>query len=282
MSITTKILTSISLTIALITVNFSHAMSNSNSPLDVEIQGNQVYAEISLPGDITADITLTFENTVGLTKDSIGISAELADITSVDFIDRLPSALNTLPQAAFPMMITIEPKVDSGFAFSGLASVDIHTHNLEYTAATPLRFFKSPLNGEFKDITVTMGAGSYRARGSTGTFSQFIIVADLRPANVVVTQKFQDLSLGLTEFSPLIAPEVYQQLVQVVNDAEQYIALQQYKAAEKRIAAFNLLIKNNRGQAIPDVWRSSRDIRNVAGELMAFANTLKFSLRLIQ
>jgi hypothetical protein len=37
-------------------------------------------------------------------------------------------------------------------------------------------------------------------------------------------------------------------------------------------------VKQNSGAAIPDVWRSSRDVVNVAGDLRAGASTLKFSL----
>jgi hypothetical protein len=254
----------------------------ASEPLSVNIQGNKVEAVIDLAGGVSADITLQFENTVGLTKDSLGISAELVDVTSLSVLERLPDITNVVPALAFPMMITIEPKADSGFAFSGLATVDIHTHNLEYTAGTPLRFFKAPLNGEFKDITVTMGAGSYRARGVSGGFSQFIIAADLRAPLVVVNNKFNDLQTALNDFAGQIDSVVYSQLLQDLADVNQLILLQDYNAASNKLNAFKRTVNDNRGNNIPDVWRSSRDIRNVAGELMASANTLRFSLRLIK
>ena len=265
-----------------ITVTMILSLSVRAEPVEISIQGNKAYAEITLPGDITADITLTFENTVGLTKDSIGISAELVDFNALSFLSRLSDPLSIVPAVAFPMMITVEPLSTSGFAFEGLASVDIHTHNLEYTASTPLRFFKAPLNGEFKDITVTMGAGSYRARGSTGKFSQFIIAADLRPVMTVVDNKFADLQAALVGFSSQIAPGVYTQLSQLVSDIDQSIASVQLNDATKKLNQLKQLISNHRGLDIPDVWRSSRDIDNVAGELLAYANTLRFSLRLAQ
>lgn len=254
----------------------------ASEPLAIDIQGNKVEAVIHLPGGISADITLQFENTVGLTKDSLGLSAELIDVTSLSILERLPDVTNIAPPLAFPMMITIEPKADSGFAFSGLATVDIHTHNLEYTAGTPLRFFKAPLNGEFKDITVTMGAGSYRVRGATGGFSQFIIAADLRAPMVVVNKKFNDLQTALNDFAPQINSDVYTQLLQDLADINQLILLQEYNAASNKLNTFKRSVNDNRGNNIPDVWRSSRDIRNVAGELIAYANTLRFSLRLVK
>jgi len=257
-------------------------LSFASQPLSVNIQGNRVDVVVHLPGNVSADLTLQFENAVGLTQESLGLSAELIDVTSLDFIERLSDKINITPAAAFPMMITIEPNANSGFSFSGLASVDIHTHNLEYTAGTPLRFFKAPLNGEFKDITMTMGSGSYRARGSTGRFSQFVILADLRSPLVVVEQKIGDLQSALNEFSPLINAVVYSDLLKDVNEINQLILTQDYNSASNKLNVFNQRINDNRGVNIPDVWRSSRDIRNIAGELMAYAKTLRFSLRLVK
>jgi hypothetical protein len=250
-------------------------------PLEVNVRGNAVEANIALPGGITADLTLRFENAIGLTKDSIGISAELVDVTALSFVNRLPNSLSVTPSAAFPMMITIEPLANSGFSFSGLATVDIHTHNLEYTANTPLRFFKAPLNGQFKDITMTTGAGSYRARGSTGKFSQFIIVADLRAPTTVIAEKFADLSNAASQFSSSMSATASAEVAQRIGELEQLINAGDYVQAASKLNSFNRYVNDNRGLHIPDVWRSSRDISNVAGELMAYANTLRYSLRLI-
>lgn len=256
--------------------------AQSSGPVQINVNENQVYAEIELPGDITADITITFENAVGLTKESIGLTAELIDVTSPSFLDRLPNNLLVTPSAAFPMMITIEPLASSGFSFSGLTVVDLHTHNLEYTANTPLRLYKAPLNGEFKDITMTLGAGSIRARGSTGKFSQFIIAADVRAPQTVITEKFADLNNALTSFSSQIESNTYIELANQAALIQQLINNAEYYQAAKAVTAFNQLVDANEGLNVPNVWRSSRDISNVAGELMAYANTLRFSLRLIK
>lgn len=261
---------------------FISTLSFASQPLTVNVQGNTVEVLVHLPGDISADMTLKFENAVGLTKESLGLSAELIDVNSLDFINRLPDTISITPALAFPMMITIEPEAGSGFSFSGVATVDLHTHNLEYTAGTPFRFFKAPLNGEFKDITETLGSGSLRTRGTTGKFSQFIVVADLRAPLLVVQEKFNDLQNALAEFSPQINAVTYSALLQDINDINQLISLQKYNKASNQLNAFKRRINDNRGVNIPDVWRSSRDISNVAGELIAFANTLRFSLRLIK
>ena len=268
--------------LAAIIVLGTSSLTYAVNPLTVDVQGNTVEAVVQLPGDISADLTLRFENAIGLTSESIGITAELIDVTDLSFLNRLPAGLNVTPATAFPLMITVEPIANSGFAFSGLTTVDIHTHNLEYTTNTPLRFFKAPLNGEFKDITMTMGSGSYRARGSTGKFSQFIIVADLRAPLVVVNEKYDDLVNAFNGFSNQINPAIFSELLQDLNDVQQLVVAQNYSAASNKLNEFNRRINDNRGINIPDVWRSSRDINNVAGELMAYANTLRFSLRLVK
>ncbi|AOE49820.1 DUF6689 family protein [Kangiella sediminilitoris] len=258
-----------------------YSFNSLAQPVDITVHGNKVEAVINLTGNVEADFTLTFENTVGLTADNVGITAELVDITDLALLDRLPDNLNINLLSAFPMMITVEPPSSGGFSFSGLATVDIHTHNLEYTAGTPLRFFKAPLGGEFKDITATMGSGSYRARGTTGKFSQFIIVADLRLPIAVVNTKFTRLSNELTAFSTQIDPIVYNDLNAQLADIQQLIQQQDYVLASNKVDEFSRTVEQNRGTKIPDVWRSSRDVDNVAGELIALANTLRFSLRLV-
>jgi hypothetical protein len=56
-----------------------------------------------------------------------------------------------------------------------------------------------------------------------------------------------------------------------------YLANDAVGASEK-IQQFSELVKQNSGSGIPDVWRSTRDVVNVAGELRSGAATLKFSL----
>ncbi|MDC9503889.1 hypothetical protein PSH98_20570 [Pseudoalteromonas sp. Angola-18] len=59
--------------------------------VSVNIHGNSAEAIIELPGGVSADITLEFENAVGLTAQNLGISAEVVDITSQALLQRLPS-----------------------------------------------------------------------------------------------------------------------------------------------------------------------------------------------
>jgi hypothetical protein len=51
-------------------------------------------------------------------------------------------------------------------------------------------------------------------------------------------------------------------------------------AARELVDELERTVHDHSGTAIPDVWRSSRDLVNAAGELRAAARTLRFSLSL--
>ncbi len=265
-------------------LSYGLLISSANAqtdPVMVTVSGNKAQVIIELPGNISADITLSFENAVGLTAENLGITAELIDVTNFNLLSRLPGGLlNTIP-VAFPVMITVEPLANRGLSFSGVVTFDIHTHNLEYTTNTPLRLFKAPLGGQFKDITMSTGSGSYRARGTTGKFSQFIITTDLRNRLTVANSKLNGLQNELFSAQMEIETTVYGLLSAKLTEIASQIAGRNYASASTRLSEFNLLVEQASGEAIPNVWRSSRDVNNVAGELIAQANSLRYSLHLL-
>ncbi|WP_099019822.1 DUF6689 family protein [Marinicella litoralis] len=263
----------VSLTLLLLQVNAQSISTNIN--------GNSAELLVSLPGGIAADFTITFENVVGLTEENLGLAVDLIDLNDINVLNRLPSGILTSIPVAFPMMITVEPAYDSGLSFEGLVTIDIHTHNLAYTENTPLRLFKAPLGGTFRDITDTTSSGSYRARSTTGTFSQFIIVADNRAASQISTEKLNQLQSELAGWQNVIEPAVFLQLNNKSMDIAADINQANYAAADIKITEFSYLVSQYAGTGIPNVWRASKDIDNVAGELIAHAKTLKFSVRLI-
>jgi hypothetical protein len=264
------------LAVILVSTPISYAQS-----IPLNIVGNKAEANIELPGGLAADITLTFDQVIGLTSENMGISAELISVTDFALLNRLPSSLLTSIPSAFPVMITIEPPTDKGLSFSGVVTVDIHTHNLEYTANTPLRLFKAPLGGMFKDITMTTGAGSYRARGTTGKFSQFIITTDLRSPQMVANSKLQNLQTELNNGSSVIEDAVLLLLNNRLLEISALISANNYSAASDRVNEFKRLVEQYSATSIPNIWRSSRDIDNIAGELIAQASSLRYTLRLI-
>lgn len=245
--------------------------------VDVVVEGNELRAGISLPGGIGADLTIGFEQVVGLTPESVGLSATLADLTDPDLLARLTQA--SIP-IGFPVLLRIEPPAEGGLSFSGVTSISIHTHNLLFVPNTPLRIFAAPLGGRFEDITDSMGMGSYRARGCKGSFSEFLILADLRPLKMTIGEKLDRLDRVLDENAGLIDPAVLAQLTSLAAEIRSAYAAGRTRQAIEKTESFLNLVKSNSGTKIPNVWRSSRDIVNVAGLLRSAGLTLRFSLNL--
>lgn len=243
----------------------------------VVVEGNELRAEISLPGGIGADLTLTFEQVVGLTEENVGLDASLVSPLDPNLLSRLTQA--AIP-AAFPVLIRIEPPADGGLSFSGPVSIALHTHNLPYLPGTLLRIYGAPLGEPFEDITDYVGSGSYRCRGRKGSFSEFLILTDLRPLSLTIREKLERLDATLEEHASLIEPAVLSQLETLAAQIRSA-----YEAGDKNLAVartdqFLALVTANSGSAIPNVWRSSRDLVNAAGLLRAAGETLRFSLGL--
>lgn len=245
--------------------------------VDIVVEGNELRAGISLPGGIGADLTIGFEQVVGLTPENLGLSVSLADLTDPDLLARLGGG--SIP-AAFPVLLRIEPPAEGGLSFSGVTTIGIHTHNLIFVPNTPLRLFAAPLGGRFEDITETMGVGSYRARGCKGSFSEFLILADLRPLPTAINEKLDRLDRVLDENEERIDPAVFSQLTTLAAQIRSAYSTGKTKQAIEKTEAFLALVKANSGTPIPNVWRSSRDLVNVAGLLRSAAATLRFSLNL--
>jgi hypothetical protein len=237
------------------------------------ITGNSISITISRLG-VSVDLTLSFEDVTALNLANLGLSAQL--INPLD-----PSLRARLPQGAtiaLPLLLRIEPPVSGGLSFRGVTAIDIHTENLVYVPGTPLRFFTAPVGGAFEDFTSAMGAGSYRARGSTGGFSEFLIVADLRPVNQVITTKFDRLEDELNEYASSMPSALYQDLAARLAAARSDFTNGQTLSAIQKVDGFISVVQQHSGTDIPNVWRSARDVDNVAGYLRGGAMTLRFSL----
>lgn len=243
----------------------------------VIVDGNELRAEISLPGGIGADLTLTFEQAVGLSAANVGLDASLVSPLDTTLLSRLTQA--AVP-AAFPVLIRIEPPAEGGLSFSGPVSIALHTHNLVYLPGTLLRLYAAPLGGEFEDITSYVGSGSYRCRGTKGSFSELLILIDLRPLGLTLREKLERLDETLEENAAIIEPAVYSQLTALAAQIRSACEAGNRSLAITRTNQLLALVVANSGSAIPDVWRSPRDLVNAAGLLRAAGETLRFSLGL--
>lgn len=241
------------------------------------VTGDSVHLAVSLPGSLGGDFSLIFEDAVGLNLANLGISAQVVSLTDSALLARMPSGSVT---PGLGVLLRIEPPAAGGLAFSGITTLDIHTHNLHYTAGCPLRLFSASLGGPFKDITTSMGAGSYRVRGSSGGFSEFLIVSDLRPVDQVITDKLDRLEQMLDDSTTSMPGTLYNDLEARLADIRADHAQGATSEAILGVDGFLAAVQQHAGTTIPDVWRSARDVQNVAGDLRAGAMTLRFSLSL--
>ncbi|MGH9380995.1 MAG: DUF6689 family protein [Thermoanaerobaculia bacterium] len=247
---------------------------------DITIEGNQVHATLDLGAGIAADLTLTFEQVVGLTESSLGLSAELVNPLDQGILSRLPDPSQASIPASFPVRLAIEPPAGGALTFSGVTQLELYTHNLSYGAGTPLRLVSAPLGGTFRDVSAYMGTGSYRVRGSQGGFSEFLIIADLRPSAAVIGDKFDHLDQLLAAHADAIEPQTLAELEQLFAAAEGAWLANDRVTAIDFIEEFTDVVSQHSGEDIPDVWRATRDLTNIAGLLRADAATLRFSLNL--
>ncbi|MCW8109708.1 hypothetical protein OPS25_14455 [Alteromonas ponticola] len=247
-------------------------------PNSLTIANHSIQASVTLSDNIAVDITVEFENSIGLHANNIDVQATLLSPTDPSIVDRLPSSLINADNA-FPVLVSISPKSDAGFGFEGVAMIELYTTALHYVEGTPLRLFRSHDNGEFEDITMLTASGSFRARGNTGSFSDFIILADMRSLNVVLDEKFNALSNVLATNRHNIKNALLQPIDVAMGSLYTAISLQNYAMALTQVDTLIGLIQPASGNNIPDVWRSAGDIINVKGELLTHLYTLRYSLR---
>ena len=247
-----------------------------NGIYDVSIDGNTATADVSL-GGVSATLTIRFENVVGLNADNLGLSARLVDPVA-GLAGRLPSGVSLA--SAFPLVVKVAPPASGGLSFSGVVAVEIYTHDLHYTPGSPLRMFSAPDGGSFTDFTTIVSSGSIRTGSSKPDFSEFIIAADVRPLAAVIQSKYSKLAALLEQHAGVMGSSLYGELSSLHNASQNAYSGGNLAAAIEYLEAFSDKVVAASGSPLPDVWRSSRDVTNVAGSLRSAASTLRYSLTL--
>lgn len=252
----------------------SFAVSAQAVPVSVEVNGEVATVRIGSAVAPLADLTLSFDQASGLSASSLGVSAELVNLSDPAILSRLadPQLLQVDP--AFPLLITVEPPASGGLSFLRTVRVEVHTHALAYSIGSSYRLFKAPLGGQFSDISDEIAPGSVRARGTTSGFSQFLVLTDLRQSDVVVTEKFAALWATL---ATLPASE-REPLATLLANAEAAVAGKDYVSAGNGLDAFRAEVAARAGKGIDQQWRAGGSLANPAGALLAGAATLKFSI----
>ncbi len=243
-------------------------------PVTVDVAGNVATARVGNTLEPLAELTLTFDDATGLSPASLGIGARLVDITDPALLARLPDPQLLQPSSALPLLITIEPPATGGLRFRRTGRFELHTHALAYALGSNYRVLKAPVGGTFHDTTEEIAPGSVRARSRYGGFSQFLVVSDLRPTGTVIAGKIDALRARVATLPAGEQPPFSAQL----DAIEASVAEHDYANA---IAATDLVSARalaRAGNGLLDEWRATRDADNQAGELLAGAATLKFSL----
>jgi hypothetical protein len=250
------------------------ANAQSALPVLVDASGNDASIVIGDPVHPVADVTLVFQDATGLSPASLGVSVQQVSLTDTALLARLPDANLTALPAALPVLITIEPPATGGLSFRNTGRLEIHTHALPYVPGSAFRVLKAPLGGNFRDVSDEIAQGSVRARTTYGGFSQFLIVADLRPTGVVINEKIGYLrdrisALPLSERQPFTTK---------LDIAQAAIAAADYATAIGAIDDIRARAQARAGAFLANEWRATRDVTNHAGELVAGAATLRFSV----
>ena len=245
--------------------------------LTPQFSGNSVTAQIAFTGGVEADLSIVFEQAVGLNSNGMGVTAALVSPTDTTLVSRLPGPTVSIP-GAFPVLVRVDPVAASGLSFAGVYRFSLHTHNLTLVTNSPLRLYKSHAGGPFQDITTSLEMGSVRAGGTGNNMSEFLIVADVRPTDTVIASKFDAVQSALSANVSSMPAAVAGDLQQRLSNARNLYAAGSLPSAISAVAGFSDQVKQQSGANIPDVWNANGSLVNVAGLLRAGADTLKFSL----
>lgn len=149
-------------------------VAHAQSTFPLTVSGRTATAVIELPGDHAADLSIEFEDVVQLHAGALEVSARvLSPLDALAIRSRLPGGEAASIPSAYPVLLQIEPTPSSALALAGIVTISLHTHthNLTLNVAAPWRLYSASAGGAFREITRSVGIGSYRVDGSTGGFS---------------------------------------------------------------------------------------------------------------
>jgi hypothetical protein len=248
----------------------------AHADVSVSVSGNTAVAQVSLSGGIGADVTLSFQSAQNLSATSLGVSASVVNPMDATLLARLPTGAALAIPTAFPVLISVSPPALGGLAFTNGVAVEIHTHNLTFTQNSPFRLYKAPAGGKFYDITSEVASGSVRTRGTTGGFSDFLIVVDTGSAGDTAEDQYDYLAARAD--TNAVSSGARTALLADLAASRSAFDAGNYTLARTRLDTFRTDLSGYAGNGVPNVWRAARDLDNVAGDLMAESASLQFTL----
>lgn len=248
------------------------------------IGGTKAHADISLPvpspgsGTYTAQFELEFEAPHNLTVACLGLTADVLDASAIANINgRLPPNQSIDP--AFPVRVTVEPPAGCGLQFYYDVKVDLDTPDLVFSPYSQYRLVKAPVGGvaPFHDLTASVVSGSVRVRGSAGGFSEFVVTkdtlqdyaSDAAQGYAALEARLGDPAIGLTAQLTLMTDlDISRAAFEAGNYAQ---AISHLDDLDYHCAVLG-------GPALPNTWRSARDLVNAEGEVVGFTGNIRFAL----
>lgn len=242
---------------------------------DQGLRCRELSAAFDLPGGRSGRIRLSFEDATRLNGESFDVQAELVDPRDREVTSRLPR--DTFVPGDFPVKLTVEPRRGGGLTFRRHWTLELTSDNLDFSSHTPYRLFRARPGGQFEDISFSLGSGSFRVRGAGGRFSEFLIVADMRPAARVIAAKLARLRLVLESVGGDIGTAA-DALGRRLDQAQEALAEGDLPQAIARIDDFLALVEARSGTDIPDDTRPDDDVEGVAARLLAGGLTLRHAI----
>ena len=248
--------------------------------------GRKAKADITLPnpagGNYTAEFEIEFEqgNVDNLTVECIGITADVLDAAEIANINqhRVPHVGTQIIDPAFPVRVTVEPPAACGLAFNNQYDVSLDTPDLVFVAPSHYRLLKAPIGGQFKYVTESVTSGSVRSRGSSGGFSEFVMINDTaqNPSNYRIDCATEYAALRTRLDNSTISLSARRTLETDLDLSEAAYDAGDYGAAIALLSNFDGHCVDFGGAALPNRWRSTRDLDNIEGDLIGHAGTLTF------
>lgn len=254
--------------------------------VSVTTSGNVAVADIKLPNAAlplySATVTITFDSVVNLTPGSLNLTAEIIPTSSLALIPGVDL------DSDFQVLISVEPPValyrnsfeqgetgDGNLDFLNTYLLEVHTTDLVCASpSSQYRLYKAPHGSTtFADVTSDLFAGSVRARGRGGAFSQFIVVKDSRLPLLVAVDK--TLTLVARTVQAGITGPLFVLISSVLGDL---LPIPNIPAAIAAVTSFISGVTAAAGITISNEWTAGGALTNDAGDLLSLAQSLLFTL----
>lgn len=243
---------------------------------EIQFAENRISADVVLDNGMDLQLSIRFPQAIGLSESNVKVNIRALNPNDPQITHRLPDSFQMSAVDSFPVLISVQPRQDRGFSFSGEAEIELYTQSIDY--ADNIRLFRSHAGGQFEDITTLTAAGSLRATGSTGHFSDFILLVDNRDPTVIAAAKARDLAHYLYSHVFSMEDQFGAEIHALSRNINDHVQQGRYRAAVSNLNNMLRKLETANDETMPGVWRSTGDLENVQGELLTKGRSLRYTL----